>query len=250
MIKKITRLHKINFIKIANCVIRIIYTNKTKVVSFLNDFFVHDNKKYNYSIIFFSNKKIAFKKNPHKNFIVLPYNINVYIFQYLLRNIIQDYFEKNKNGFFLHCSGICIDNNAYLFLGPQGSGKSTIVKILRDIALPLADDSGVIVKEENNFYFYQTPFIEKTWFKKSTKRFHINKIFFIKKAKFFKSKHLIDRNKILSLFIKQLWTDKKRLNIQVQLLMQLIKSFNQIYELYFPKNKEVVLSWFIKHALN
>mgnify|MGYP001587826488 CR=1 FL=1 len=58
----------------------------------------------------------------------------------------------------------------------------------------------------------------------------------------------LDRKEILDLFIKQLWTDQKRLDIQVKILMRFVNSVNQFYQLDFPKNKEAVVNWFAKFA--
>jgi serine kinase of HPr protein (carbohydrate metabolism regulator) len=169
------------------------------------------------------------------------------MFQYFLRDILQEFFANKKNGFFLHCSGVFIDKNAYLFLGQQGAGKSTIATMLNDVASLLADDSGIIVKEGSDFYFYQTPFIEKKQYLKTIEKFYIKKIFFIKKSAICCEKKILDKKEILDLLIKQLWTDKKRLNIQFKLLVDFVVSnFSQFYWLYFPKNKDIVIDWFIR----
>lgn len=243
--KKFNQLNKTNFIKVANCIIKVSNFDKTKVKQYLKDFLISSSSRYDYFIKFINKSfldKVCYEKKAYS----LPQKINIYVFQYLLRNILQDFFGRTKNSFFLHCSGVSIGNDVYLFLGPQGSGKSTLSKILNDIVPAVADDSGIIVKENNKFYFYQTPFIEKNQFTKTIKRFHIRKIFFIKKSKYCKEKKILDKKEILDLFIKQLWTDKKRLYIQLKILMEFVNYFDQFYWFDFPKNKEEVINWFKK----
>lgn len=244
--KKYKPINKTFFIKIANCVVKIDYTHKTRVLPFLTDFFIPICKKCNFNIRFENNQINFSQKVYKKNLVLLPQNINIYAFQYFLRNILQNFLGKNKSGFFLHCSGISIGNKAYLFMGQQRSGKSTISKILSDIVPVLADDSGIIAKakESDNFYFYQTPFVEKNKFKKTIKKFYINKIFFISKSKVCKEKKILNKKEVLNLLVKQLWTDKKRLHIQLEILMQFVNGFNQFYSLDFPKDKEAVIGWF------
>jgi len=238
-------LYKAIFIKIAGFIIKINYIKITKAISLLNDFITSPSRNYDF-VINFQNKLLSsFEMNYRNNSIILPHGLNMYVFQYFLRNILQNLLGKKKNGFFLHCSGVFLNDYAYLFLGPQGSGKSTIRKMLNHVALTLADDSGIIVKENNEYYFYQTPFIEKMRFKKSKTKFRINTIFFIEKAKCCKEIKL-GRKKIRDKFFKQVWTDKKQIEIQIKILMQFNNDFNQFYQLDFPKDKEVVVNWFTK----
>lgn len=235
------------FIKIANCNIKINFTNNTNIMLFLLDFVVPPFRKYHF-LIEFKNKIISNKKGYNNNKIFLHEKINMYAFQYFLRNIIQSFFGKRKNGFFLHCSGVSINNNAYLFLGPHGAGKSTISQMLSDIVPVLADDAGLVVEEGNKFYFFQTPFIEKSYFKKSPNKFNIERVFFLKKSNSCCVVKITDKNRVLDLFLKQLWTDKKLLNIQLSILMKFVNSFNQFYLLNFPKNKKAVINWFINYT--
>lgn len=246
-------INKTVFISIAKCIIKITYTKKTKVIHFLKDFIVSRPTSYDYLIKFASNIGVLVNndKDQQKNSIILPHEINRYAFQYFVRNVLQDFLGKNKSGFFLHCSGVLMGNKAYLFLGPQSSGKSTISRMLSGVAQKLVDDSGIIIKENKNFYLYQTPFIEKRSFVKSYKGYLIDKIFFISKSKKFMDEVIIRnlrKTEALDLFIKQLWTDKKRLNIQLKIAMQFVNDFTQFYKLDFPKNKIAVNNWFVRFS--
>lgn len=70
------------------------------------------------------------------------------------------------NGFMLHSSCVIVDDEAYLFSAPSGTGKSThtqiYLKVFKERAKILNDDKPAIIIDNNNIYAYGTPFSGKT----------------------------------------------------------------------------------------
>ena len=56
----------------------------------------------------------------------------------MIDKIIQH--AESKGVFSIHASAVSFGKSAFIFLGPSGTGKSTICQLLRDVADPLADD--------------------------------------------------------------------------------------------------------------
>lgn len=194
-----------------------------------NQFFQTITKKNKF--FFFGFEKI---KNNHY---LTYYQINIDHFFLLIQELI--FYLLKEEGFFLHCSSIVKNNQAYLFLAPSGGGKSTIVKLIQDKDKILVDDLGIIRKIKNNFYLFQTPVREKNQYPKSFLGYKIRKIFFIKKAKFLKKEKISlekDYQKYLELFIKQVWV-KKRLTKKTFFLINDLFQKKQIgfYQLRFKK---------------
>mgnify|MGYP001036806958 CR=1 FL=1 len=88
-------------------------------------------------------------------------------------------------GFLVHASAL-IDKkgNFYVFMAKSGGGKTTVADTISKNSYfeKVADDSLIVKKQNGEWYFYSSPFIEKdelpihSWSKKA-------KIFFVKKGK-------------------------------------------------------------------
>jgi hypothetical protein len=197
-------------------------------------------EKFFLNIIFRKKEKnyfLNFYKQINKNKIETYYQISLIQFQLIIRNILQELLSK-KQGFILHASGSVIDGKAYLFLAPSGGGKSTIMTMLSDKYKPIASDTVIIKKEKEGYFVYQTPFLEKdSWVKKDKTKYPLGKIFFLKKANFFKIEKIKDKKEILNLILKQFWTNKKELKKQIGYILELIQEFNDFNWLYFKKMK-------------
>lgn len=202
-------------------------------------------EKENPAILYQKKQKegyVNFYKEKSENEMICYFNISLFQFQYILMYILQKLLSF-KNGFMLHSSAVEMDNNAYIFLGTQSAGKSTIMKFLHgEKYKAIADDSVIIKKEGNYFYLYQTPFIEKQyWIDKGMKRFNINKIFFLKKSNEFRIEKINSHEIILTLLLKQFWFDwiqERYLKKQLNHIKEFISSFGDYYYLYFAKDKE------------
>mgnify|MGYP001566864186 FL=1 len=174
----------------------------------------------------------------NKVFTYLHISINHFIT--LLLRVVQNALLKN-NGFFLHCSAVEIDGKAHVFVGPSGAGKSTILNLTRRQSIPLVDESGIIIKENNSFYFYQSPVVEKyKWIKKTFKRYPIESIYFLRKAKDCRLIQLKNNNKIITLISAQTWSLEKDMRSQIKTIMNFVKSNPRFYLLYFAKNEEKI----------
>ena len=72
-----------------------------------------------------------------------------------------EYVIDNCNGIIFHASAIAIDDKAYLFTAPSGTGKSTHVAMLREKlknrAFMINDDKPIVRYENGAFYAYGTP---------------------------------------------------------------------------------------------
>jgi len=87
--------------------------------------------------------------NPHKD---IYYNGNLHALtlfptdQILLAQVLAD-----REGCYLHSSGVVLDDNGLLFAGQSEAGKSTIVTLLKDKAETLCDDRMIVRRWKNGF---------------------------------------------------------------------------------------------------
>lgn len=197
-------------------------------------FTLYKRKEKKYYINFFEVK--------NKNHWLTFYQISPIQFQIIIRSVLLDLLSKNK-GFILHASASKTNKTACLFTGRPGAGKSTAMSLLQKNFLPLADDTVIIKKEKNNYYLYQTPFTEKeAWVKKEAKKYLINRVFFLRKAKLFKTEKINDKEYILDRIIKQFWTEEKLAKKQLGYMMNFINGFNDFYFLYFAKDSQKLIN--------
>jgi ABC-type phosphate transport system ATPase subunit len=83
-----------------------------------------------------------------------------------------------SGGFFLHASAAFYEKKGCLFIGPAGSGKTTVInKLSKDFDI-LSDELVAIRKNNGYYYIYSTPWIENK--RKISK---LKSIFFLKKSK-------------------------------------------------------------------
>lgn len=179
------------------------------------------------------------------NHLTTYYQLSIIQFQLLINNALH-YLLKKYNGCILHASANAIKDEAVIFLGPTGQGKSTIMKLLNKSYPALADDSIILRKIKNKFYVFQTPTIEKeSWVKKSSNSYPLKSIFFLgKKATVFCIKRLIDKNTILNILIRQLLGDQSNSKKQIIFLMDLLRGFTSFYSIKFLKKQNQLLDLF------
>lgn len=174
------------------------------------------------------------------------YQISIFQFQVILRRIISILLA--GNGFILHGSASNINGKAYLFTGNNGAGKSTTMKLIDPEYPALADDTVIIKKEKNQYYLYQTPFIEKEWWvKKNSQGLTLEKVYFIKKEKFFKEEIIKNKSLLFEKTIKQFWTeDDEFVSKKTKLIYQFTHKFKEFYYLSLAKNKKRLLDFIDK----
>lgn len=235
---------------------------KKFIYTFYKGFLIHsdDNRfltpHYRIVISYDKNPNFLYKfKNKEKfvhlyqiesgNILRTYYYISLSQFNFILMDVLQNLFT-SKNCFMLHGSAALVSDGAYVFLGKEGAGKSTIVKFLHAQFPALADDSFIIKFEQNYYYLYQSPFIDKEyWIKKGHGRYLLKKVFFLKKSTNFSVKRVYDRAVILDKLLNQFyfgWMDKDYLNKQLLILTNFCSNFNNFNILYFAKNKIKIIN--------
>lgn len=195
-------------------------------------------------------KHISSPKNWHtllltenKNSVTTFYYISIQQFVSIVSMIIEKLLL--DKGFALHSSSCVVNGKAVLFLGESGAGKSTIVNLLKSRYKVIADDSVIIRKIQQRFLVYQTFIINKnSWIKKKYTSYPLGPIFFLKKAKHFKTKKITTKELVLTRFSKQLWVEKRLKKNKMRMLMDLIDKNNDFYFLYFNKNPKETTAFF------
>jgi ATPase subunit of ABC transporter with duplicated ATPase domains len=115
------------------------------------------------------------------NEIVVHPSLNIFQIQIVVADIIKKLFA-NSSSLVLHSSAVLIKDKAYLFLGDNCAGKSTIVTMLKKKFLPLSDDVSFIRRKKEKYYYYQTPYQERNKYKIRKTSIKLGKIFFLKKS--------------------------------------------------------------------
>ncbi len=76
-----------------------------------------------------------------------------------------EYALEHANGLIFHCSAIMVEDGAYLFTAPSGTGKSTHTRLWRELlgekAVMINDDKPIIRLIDGEFYVYGTPWMGK-----------------------------------------------------------------------------------------
>lgn len=176
------------------------------------------------------------------NKIITYYFINMFTFELILKVALRKLAADNF-GLIIHASANNFNRKAYLFLTKSGGGKSTISKFFNDDHIKLSDDLSIIRKERGVFNYYQNPFYEKNpSSEKKSNKYPVGKIFFIKKAKFFKIEKIDDKNLIIYLFSKQILAEEEFQKKQIRYAVDFIKHHNYFYFLYFGKNKKKTIN--------
>ncbi|MEM3370396.1 MAG: hypothetical protein QXD43_04255 [Candidatus Aenigmatarchaeota archaeon] len=101
------------------------------------------------------------------------------------KRILAMYLTK-KNSFLVHSSGVMFDlhnrKRVVLFVGPCGTGKSTLCKLFKKSGFNcFSDELNIIIKKNGKFYCYGTP-AQSSAKSFSNKKGELAYIFFIKKS--------------------------------------------------------------------
>ena len=145
-----------------------------------------------------------------------------------------DYALENANGIIFHCSAVMVDNEAYLFTAPSGTGKSTHARLWRELlgdkAVMINDDKPIIRKIDNEFYVYGTPWKGKHDLG-TNQRAKIKAICKIYQAKENKIERIDAGEMILTILNQTVRpTEENKFDKLLSLLDELLKSVN-IYSL-------------------
>lgn len=184
---------------------------------------------------------VHFYKHLNKKRIVTFYHLSDTQLELILRKVLQILLAKSK-GLLIHASASLVGDKAYLFLGQSGAGKSTIIKLLSSNYPSLGDDSAIIKYKEDNYYFYQTPFKEKSeWIYRSGIKFPIEKILFLRKSQNFKIDKIKNKEIIAKKLMQQITIDRDELDGQLKIIAKFIDKFNDFYYLDFSDNSDKLI---------
>ncbi|KKS98409.1 MAG: hypothetical protein UV73_C0002G0123 [Candidatus Gottesmanbacteria bacterium GW2011_GWA2_43_14] len=194
-----------------------------------------------------SNKHfINFYENKGKNTAISFYHIGIVQLIIIIRTILQNLLAENK-GFIFHGSAVYIDDQAHIFLGKSGAGKSTILRLLAEKCLPLADDTLIIKKEKNNYFLYQAPMIDKqAWVGKSVRRYKMGKLFFLHKDMNYRSKKIKDKQLVLKKLIRVFFTDSGHTGKQMKYLLDFIDKNDTFFDLHSGLDRQKLWDLFLK----
>lgn len=188
------------------------------------------------------NFMVFFRQEGNK--IISYQHISIMQFLLLIKTILKSLLAQNK-GFILHASAIKKGSQAIIFTGNPDAGKSTATRLLNNDYPSIADDTVIIKKEEDKFYCYQTPYVEKNkWVKKGLTRFKLKRVFFLRKTSYFKTMKISDKQLILSKLISQIWTDNDNLKKQHNILREFIDNSDIFYWLHFAKKGQMLRKFF------
>ncbi len=178
-------------------------------------------------------------------------HISIGQFVFLVLYAIQKLLIKN-GGFFFHGSAISNNGEAMIFTGRPGAGKSTASLLLGKTYPILADDSMIIRKQDNQFYLYQVPAIEKNKkISRSPNKYKISKIFFLKKSLIGSTSILSGSSKLYLDFFKEVWSQQQDLVSQKKIIIDTVNILvkqESIILLKFPKKATVLNKLVNQHA--
>lgn len=192
------------------------------------------SKKYYIDIFLIKNKR----------YFLTHYYISFYQFTSLLYFLILA--KIRNSGFVLHCSAINTPKGAFLFLGSEGFGKSTIIKMLNVQPFhPIIDDIGVVkINNKKKFLLYQSSLFEKNYLEKNPEPFNIKAVFILKKSAEISFKKIHKKNEILEHLFSSLILIDKFSKSYFKNLKYLAKKIENVYLLKFSKKKNKLQKFF------
>jgi len=246
------------YINIAEFVIKIIFgpdtfsiarnNIKKEIFFYCRNFLIKKNpRKVDFSIYLHQKDVWIIGGKTNKNFILLYeeigkkrincfYHINIFQFELILKVVLNKLLPLQQ-GFILHASSVKLHNKAILFLGKEGAGKSTAALLLQPAFTVLADDSVVIKKKNDTYYFYQTPFYEKNMQRpKIQESYELGKVFFLKKAAVFIIEQFHNKEYVFKKLMMQIYPEKKHFNLRINAIMNFADHFHGFCKLSFAKD--------------
>ena len=171
------------------------------------------------------------------------YHISRVQFIYILKSAVEELLS--RKGCVIHCSASLVRNHAVVFFGKSGAGKTTISSMLQKEYPVLADDEGYIKREGKTFYFYQGPFLERSYsFAKTSTRYPIAAAYILEQGKNCTiSKPTKDEISKISLQ----FTSTQELSVVNKSLFSM-KNNIPVQKLVFTKKKEELMNCIFNHA--
>lgn len=157
--------------------------------------------------------------------------------------ILSSFFTFEREGIFIHSSGIKFGEYGILFCGPSGSGKSTLADIWQKRALILNDDRVIIRKIANRYSIYGCPWY--TWQEKyiANSQATLRAIFFISHSKKNRIKKMNPKEAYLNIIrhaYLPIWLGKK-VNLSLDFLKTLTQKIDCFSLKFLPQDSVVKL---------
>ena len=96
-------------------------------------------------------------------------------------SVLLQYLLLEKNVLLMHASSSVHNGRGFLFPGPSGTGKSTMISNFRKKDV-LSDDIAIIKKIKNEYYLYNSPFDYGKYENKNQRMIKLTNIFFLEKS--------------------------------------------------------------------
>lgn len=191
----------------------------------------------------------SFHVNENKRIISTHNPLGSFDFEFLINRMIYKYLLPHSKGFNIHGSSVGHKNNAFIFEGKSGAGKSTTAQLLKGLCDILSDDSVIIKKVNGKFYYYQTVLHEKNYnFEKSSNAYLIDKVFFIRKAEKCSIKEIKNKDLVLRKILRQVFMYSDKVNIQFPTITEFVNK-TDFYYLYVKKDEKIFKDFFRKEVL-
>ena len=162
----------------------------------------------------------------------------IYPLKYPMGPLILYYITTKSSSIMIHASGVNYMGKGYVFSGLSGIGKSTSAKIFSDCGGEIINDDRLIIRKENNgFYFYNTPMP----YEDNSKKAPLNSVFLLKQSK---QNYLRELNgvvafsSLLSNCIQHNY-DKKNIEHHLAFLSDLCNNV-KVFELGFKPDESVI----------
>ena len=170
-------------------------------------------------------------------------------FEFVTSTVLDNFLIPQGKSFIIHGSGVRYKNKVYMFEGQSGAGKSTTAQMLKGLCHIMADDSLIIRKINNKFYFFQNVLHDKNFnFKKEKESYLIDKVFFIRKADKCAIEEIKNKNFILDKMLKQVFTYPGKISIQFPMVAEFVNN-TDFYYLYIKKDERIFKDFFKKEIL-
>lgn len=142
-----------------------------------------------------------------------------------------------RGGLLLHASAVADGNRSFVFCGPSESGKTTIARLSEEKDV-LTDETTAVIKKDNRFYAYATPFFGELGKITKNRGAPIKAVFFIHKSKDFSHKRT-GRIEAMRYFLYNVILRGRNLDLAEEVLDNItdLTQSAPCYDLYFRPHK-------------
>ncbi len=190
-----------------------------------------------------------FSFDKKKRRLYFDHPVGQFEFEFIINTLMSQYLLPSNNGFNLHGSAVVYGDNAYLFEGVSGAGKSTTSQLLKGLCDILSDGSLVVRKEKNKFYAYETIIHDKKWnFKRLNKGFPVKKVFFVRKSDNCSVEEIKNKTFVLQKFLRRVFAYEGKLSTRFKLIAEFV-SRTDFYYIYVKKDGKIFKDFFKKEIL-